>query len=96
MNSVAYQGEIRAESRAIPPETGRGKEHVMRAIVYLVTVIALAAVTATASAGSSRSSCQANRTFQQASQNGSLPAIYAAVHGAAAPNASSLDCLANR
>jgi hypothetical protein len=55
----------------------------MRSIICLVTAVcALTAVATTASA-SSGSSCQTNRTFQQAAKNGALPAIYAALHGGA-------------
>jgi hypothetical protein len=57
----------------------------MRAFVYLVTAVcALTAVATTASAGNA-SSCQKNLTFQQAARGGALPAIYAALHGGAAP-----------
>jgi hypothetical protein len=69
----------------------------MRTIVYLVTAVgALAALTTTAGAGGSRPNCQANRTFAQASRNGSLPAVYAALHGGAVPNASFLNCSPKR
>jgi hypothetical protein len=57
----------------------------MRTIVcLLIAVAALTAVVATAGAGSV-SSCQTNRTFMQASRNGALPAIYAALHGGVDP-----------
>jgi hypothetical protein len=60
----------------------------MRTIVCLVTAVcALSAVATTASAGSG-SSCQTNRTFEQAAKNGVLPAVYAALHGGAIPNTS--------
>ena len=67
----------------------------MRSIVYLVTAVcALVAVATTASAGSA-SSCQTNRTFAQASRDGALPAIYAALHGGAMPK-TSLNCSQSR
>jgi hypothetical protein len=57
----------------------------MRAIACLAAVIAtLAALTGTASPGRP-SSCRTNRTFMEASRDGTLPAIYAALHGGAAP-----------
>jgi amino acid transporter len=69
----------------------------MRTIVCLITAVSvLAGVTAAASAGGSGSSCQANRTFAQASRNGSLPAVYASLHGGAAPKVSFLNCLPKR
>jgi hypothetical protein len=69
----------------------------MRTIVYLVTAVsALAAVTTTASAGDTVPYCRANHTFAQASRNGSLPTVYAALHGGALPNTSFLNCLPKR
>ncbi len=68
----------------------------MRVIVCLVTTFgAVAAVVATTANAGSGSSCQTNPTFQQAALNGALPAVYAAVHGVALPNAS-LDCVVPR
>jgi hypothetical protein len=68
----------------------------MRTIVYLVTAVGLlAGVAATAGAGNGQS-CPTNRTFEQASRDGALPAVYATLHGGATPRSSFLDCSPTR
>lgn len=68
----------------------------MRTIVYLVTAVGLAAAMATTASAGSSPSCHANHTFAQAARAGALPAVYAALHGAALPQASVLDCSPRR
>jgi hypothetical protein len=68
----------------------------MRVIVSLIATFAVvAAVVAATASGSSGRGCPTNRTFQQAARNGSLPAIYAALHGGVPPN-TSLDCFLSK
>ena len=56
----------------------------MRTILCLIVAVAALTALATTASARSRSSCQTNRTFMQASRAGALPAVYSALHGGAA------------
>jgi hypothetical protein len=66
-----------------------------KAVIVCLVVIAaasLAVFVRHADASKANVSCQANQTLSEASQNGALPAIVAAIHGGALPKNSVLNC----
>ena len=65
----------------------------MRAIICLIAIVSVSAAFAvTQASGKATSACHTNRTLQEATQAGVLPAIVAALHGGESDNTSLLAC----